>query len=1494
MSNLDEVFYEKIKAELDRGYSFTPLVGSGISYQSGIMLGSEIGNYLCHVYCLLFSNKALSEPLEIQQHGWPDPPSRTEYLADKEFIINFYISTCARYGVEVSYNNILEFENYEEGDILSTRTLTKYLDSFLRRPLCPSIVPWKEKRKILDLDENSKKIVKFLGKDPNTAFYNIANQHPCYDQDLIQEIGLRSLNDWRATLNFISRLSLDLRSNKYVLLKNANDSIIDSFNRFLVSNKKPNQNHHLLVKLSPEIRIKKILTTNFDGLLEDAYRMNKFQVEEISVEKQSELPSNEVIGNNTTVIKLHGNYNQTRSDFSLDDTPSVRDKHTFLSYFYPTLRNKVLLPSHLLVIGTSLIDLRTRQLIEYCLRQNDNFKVFIICTFKRDIAQIKSFFPEKFFNEDRIIFSPAQKSEYCLYELYQHLTLALPPGGSYYEFDQHVPPIHHLTEPTGKSQREKDRIKLLNYIVKICSGDPFEVKSPDYKLLSKYQGKIKGKRITLSGKYGISKFMASIFFNLSEDGKKCLWFETEDYANSNELYLQIIRAIYQELGQLHQEHIQFYLPEGNITDEDPENHYYNSIVNHMKTYLSVISIDPADWNIFIFDRNGMGNCAGVWPQDTTDISTETVNGRVLGCLDEIGFRVIHAPLENNRKAQRKTNLSYAKSSASNTSNTSHDSNGESNKDDLDTESKNCFESHSEALSAIDYFMTNLLPNKEEDLSWEKAISNDLLVREQNAKLRFLYVSSLFRYSRHISALLSEAAYPCPKKFNTEKFDNDLERAKHLFKWRNELISKKIFLTKPGGYSWKYGDVRKKIRDELEKLNLTSANPKIGIKKFRSLKSKSHYYIADWYFRAFMSSYHATPLQESIYHSTCALEEIKFSFNLKLIQIYTEKDNSEGESELIDYRLNLLITILTLLTKIFQISSTKIKYWQRGRNVEALFDLDILLEKLGKYISNDKSSSSGSASFSVDNELSDNQILGFIGIEEHKPDEKFFNKILQVKLLVSMLINQTSEVRDKHGRDVGRNIYNTQYIGPHYNPWPSDKLSNESDTKAPTFFSLKIEKRTDKRYYPSKLTDLHESFLNFLKSSPNINKTHINFNLTGILIDDENNQEKTVKTLVSNIREMRDYIISHYVNNPSALLVICHRLTSIAQVIVRHAKIVGRINERHFEALGSDKILWVNVCCTCSMVIELTRFIPSTFLNHEINIRSKTLCLYGLALGRLHRFKEAHRRLNEASSLNINYNDSEFGTRAAAVFLRRAEVYLEQSIIARQQYLRSADSSFQGNKNYYRNYASRFEDVLITLNKAESYLSGVSQSSYWWGRLYMLKLRLYSNYEYSRINDFELIPGIFKSNRNIKKDIYNIFLRGWVISSQNSYRKLCFVYYFLGALTSAHFFNKASKSAYLPAFTDDNSDKLTNVISSLESFITEINSYKTKQKKIDSQIAQNSMNLLNKVFEIWVSQTNSDHKNAGSQPERLLKLVEGLLKSNDDLESLHKGISSRIY
>lgn len=75
------------------------------------------------------------------------------------------------------------------------------------------------------------------------------------------------------------------------------------------------------------------------------------------------------------------------------------------------------------------------------------------------------------------------------------------------------------------------------------------------------------------------------------------------------------------------------------------------------------------------------------------------------------------------------------------------------------------------------------------------------------KLQFIYALTLFRQSRHGNALCTEAAYPCPFRFNTNGIDNDFVRGEVIATWVEELRRNRIFFDKPGGSVWIHRDIR---------------------------------------------------------------------------------------------------------------------------------------------------------------------------------------------------------------------------------------------------------------------------------------------------------------------------------------------------------------------------------------------------------------------------------------------------------------------------------------------------------------------------------------------------------------------------------------------------------------------------------------------------------------------------------------------------------------
>lgn len=144
--------------------------------------------------------------------------------------------------------------------------------------------------------------------------------------------------------------------------------------------------------------------------------------------------------------------------------------------------------------------------------------------------------------------------------------------------------------------------------------------------------------------------------------------------------------------------------------------------------------------------------------------------------------------------------------------------------------------------------------------------------------------------------------------------------------------------------------------------------------------------------------------------------------------------------------------------------------------------------------------------------------------------------------------------------------------------------------------------------------------------------------------------------------------------------------------------------------------WLVVSALCWLCIDLCRSLDPDFADFEVSSKVKCNTLYGLALGYLNRFTEAHRRLNEAHALMSRGRRGLRGTEFAVLHLRRAEVYLTQA---------EAPGNKRPDQKLDALFFACIDDAWASLERAEKALSGSSHSSLWWGRLYSLKLRTYS-------------------------------------------------------------------------------------------------------------------------------------------------------------------------
>ena len=227
-------------------------------------------------------------------------------------------------------------------------------------------------------------------------------------RELCQE-AYGSLADWRLALQFLARLRLaedspnpassshDGRGNFLAVLKehakwaydaialsDVDEHVIDSFFNHIVAWKTPSMGHNMVANLVAPLRIRVILSLNFDDLLEQAVRSFGSQLSLFAVHYEAGLPPWSLLGKQVALVKLHGGRYGLRADFSLDKAPTERDRRHFRSYLLgrdlsedsESASEKSMKASaaryHLLVAGVSGQDIPTRSAIR------------LRCEFQRD------------------------------------------------------------------------------------------------------------------------------------------------------------------------------------------------------------------------------------------------------------------------------------------------------------------------------------------------------------------------------------------------------------------------------------------------------------------------------------------------------------------------------------------------------------------------------------------------------------------------------------------------------------------------------------------------------------------------------------------------------------------------------------------------------------------------------------------------------------------------------------------------------------------------------------------------------------------------------------------------------------------------------------------------------------------------------------------------------------------------------------------------------
>lgn len=1329
-------FVTELIKKVEDGIGFVPFVGSGISQQSGIMIGSEISQYLSYVifkiiqpYCCQTSScqssnknqyKINGDRWNLAIAGWPRIPTQIEAARSTDWVADEYKSLLEKYRVNKSHSSQMDYlyifsKNDGCFDIppVAPKGISVYFDK------SGNLQIENDKRGIND--EDFKKINDVLSEIHLDRLLNTDTDpfHPkrgvsVTSKTYLKESAIRALHDWRLCLQFLARLRA--HEGLLVLGEEIDQYVIDSFNIFMTKGRRPNLTHQMLAFLTRPLKIRTLISTNFDTLIEDAFREVDKPLRVISVEKHSQLPNPDSVTSRKTLLKIHGSLHETRADISLDAIPSAAEKDAFLRYIWPLERPyPSTLPSCLLVMGTTIPDKRTVALIKYaCDVADDSFKVFVVAFDEATIKEIKHAFGSEYIsdnssksNEDgnnsRFIFTITRRLDLLLFELYQTKCYSLPPAGFNYRINQYIPPFNPLDfldrdkivscYKKATYSFYKSHIPSVNerdFFVKWKDGIEWSKKTND--------GKEDSRNIILiEGEMFVTQIAAALFYLLEKEYKNCIWFELEDFKDTESILTELFEHISIQIGIRHVENINVSFDFCSVGDDESR---IDEIKNRAKILCDHYGIITNNWYLFFYGRNIPTSCFGFGKDDIQESGNDSVDDRnkelfdyfykpfwlALEALRRLGFNVIYLP-RTKKQVRLKTELGNGVFKII-------DDKYKEFFDDFNKISKICSNFYDSYYEIKKTTISHVIRNEhivsrneiESRLSDQiKAFVETIdeksgdQASQTNRRRRFTYAATLFRQSRNVSSLVIEAFHAEILRYskyvyisgqdkyqkkqnsneggNLNKYRFDLQKNNNdALEWRNKLASEKpqFFYRKPGGSVWMFGEQRL-LANSLTR-RLIADNSSGGLKKSRDQRDKKaikHYWIGIWYLRAFYSSMDINPLRESLYHLFMCRRSINY---------YLNKDSEEISRfgfTLADRRLEILASCLYSIAKVMQIALNSYARWSRTYNRMMEFFFDAVSKELefdeSKYCSfvQECFFDGQHSKFGLSGEFSEKikeWIIITIGLSECGNSNSVTAEDVECVASAILTIRRICKQLER------------EIIGA-YDVYPNSERKFEV-IHSQTLFSP-VDRITFKPYidyFPAdSLAELLEYGSGF-ESNDFICKTK------NVSLDYVSDMGGNIADNVDRVLELKKNISINLRNKPVLLYQYLVLLSEYVYLFVRQAKFerrrdcVARYLNIHCteSSLQKNNKLWELIGLLSQLGMELLHGLPPVFLEQEHALRVRLLAYSAMSLGRTGKFSEAHQNLNTATGIVFNLSGNESRMEAVILRIRRAEIHIYEA------------------------------------------------------------------------------------------------------------------------------------------------------------------------------------------------------------------------------------------
>ena len=1355
-------FIDALIAEVRDGQCFVPFLGSGISSASGIIMGMEFTNYLAYVTHRVIETTTPATASgqkvhhDLLNHGWPPLPTQEEINKAITWIRMSFSAICARNGWDI---NKAEHDENIRSLTSNAANPEKAFAATLGQPPIPQVIrSWNGPPK----NETNERLRRMLERqqsalDPNhtTDLEDYFLDPALTQEERIKEKAIRALADWKTTLAFLSRIRIDEKQR--LILGDEQSAIIDAFNHFITRGRHPNLCHQMIAHLSTPMRFHTVLSTNFDDLIETAFKDQGIPLAAMAVTTTGGLPSHHAVAAQGTLVKLHGQFHETRADKTLDDEPTPSDKETFTAYMHrgkghpnrPTGTLSGEWPTdRLLVIGYSGSDHRCVQMIKHWLessiRQNSNDTlIYWICHNDADVAKVNRLFRSESLAR-HINITECTRPDYLLFEVYQRLCYALPPGNNSYEFPHAIPPYRasreqRTTSQSGKAkesrvrQREQTEDAITTSILSCVSGLNGPEKTPVVRRVPwtpKYRTQNETTITTawlIDAPTMVASAAALAYDEITRSpSKKVIWLELNDAYDGEAVLRDFIRTLSVRCGRFSTQHVALHPKSiGPLHGTDtPQVH--TRITRYVNDLLTEYRVSAQSIVLMLYGRDGYGQHAPFLPVKWSDDVFKQLHAVIEG-IAGAGVSTIYFPLTVGRAETRtsyvtdSTNKYIAASTDGGSAggqrlsvNWTHDSIAEQILNPEANNGNETIQRRAARLSQVAEVADNLLrkymqyDEVEEQHRW-KPVNFD---KQEFEQIQWLYGMTLIRHSRHPSVLFSGAIYPSPHEHNTQGIDNDFYRSHKVKQWLNQLEWEDVLFVKPGGAIWAHRD----LTSILNGVTSHFTHPNARHVSLFNRRSKIHYGIGEWYQKAFFSSGHIIPLVEAVHHFVqSALAAHDFA-------IKSSHDDSISKQ----VRRRLFIIGFNQAHKTLLIGWDVMKYWlASGHQISWLAEARDQIKK------------------------EKNHCLETLKLEEpeRKACETAYKDFLSIVDTASSTVHS---VGSGWVAEAGIAIHPAGVAGG-----PVEGTVDGSDP----FKKVLSDFRSRHKWITLGLTDqnFNEALGKLYSTLPPCIDLH------NTIVKREADNSEALESWGAVVEET---------SKKGKWLPLLHMLAESAFLLLRRAKIKWHAEE---SPPFQD---WVTVSRYCELGLDGCKYLPPGLFRDELQFKAMFHQICSVALANLGRFHEARRHLTDSQS-SLARSSLKTRTDQAIASIRHAEVAVTEAFWIKGSLKQNADQwqeCFEtcgavvalgnqrakllskkqwndppGKKDVFyappffsdriheahtdnrfedavaftkRHYAVLLDEAVLQLTRAEHLLQGASQSSHWWFQLHLLHLRIY--------------------------------------------------------------------------------------------------------------------------------------------------------------------------